>query len=326
MLKHLISLFLIVILSLGAKAQFTNSVSRVAYAEIDSPTSLNGTAVWNHLTSYPVYLPFTFYLHGQAYTAVNVQAGGGINFPGSGYKQLNVWWVAFAGGFYLKDKGTSTSRSSVSYRISGTAGNRVLKVQWKNAGFKQVGSRVDTTDYVDYQIWLFETDSHIEIHFGRSSTSIVTWGGSGSADGTELILQYDTCSNIFCIIGPANLPSYSITNYCSPTATHISGVPDSGIVYNIRSISTGVNVIASEENGLNLYPNPSQGSINVSGISPNTKALKVINLLGVVCSNSPVDASIRSINIPIDGLPAGNYFLTAEDTDGSRIYRRFVKQ
>ena len=296
-----------------------------AYSEIDSATSLNGTSVWTDGTSYPIYLPFSFSVYGQAYTAINVMAGGGINFPGLGYKQLNVWWVAFAGGFYLEDKGTTTSLSPISYSITGGTGAHVLKVQWKNAGFKQVGDSVVSSDFVDYQIWLFEADNHMELHFGASSTSIYTYGGPGSADGTELILEYDACNDMFAIEGPANLPSYAFVNYCSPTATFLDGTPDSGIVYGIVPNLLAINQLQDGKQDLVLSPNPCSDILDVGGLPSNTVGISIINSLGRECDFTAVNAGTKNLSIPIQQFPSGVYFLKCALADGTRYFRKFIK-
>ncbi len=331
MKKGIFIVLLSCLFAFNTQAQFANSTGMSAYAELTSPVSLNGSSTWDYLSSFPIYLPFNFSIYGQTYTALNVMAGGGLNFPGLGVKELKVFWVAFAGGYYLVDKGTTSSLSPIGYTITGATGSQVLKVQWKNAGFKQVGSTVDTSDFVDFQIWLFEADSHMEIHFGTSSTSITTYGGTGSAPGIELIFQFDNCNDLFAIEGPCNLPSYSFVNGCAPFATYINGTPDSGIVYNIHpTATTGIQSQVETKTDIALYPNPVDKDLMISGLpvagSTTGIGVSITNTVGEICFEGVMQPTSGAIRVPIQEFASGVYFAKIKTGDGSFIVRKFVKQ
>lgn len=328
MKKYIFIMLLFCIMGIEAQAQFANTTGMSSYNELTGATSLNGSTVWSNSSIYPIYLPFNFGIYGETYTALSVMAGGGLNFPGLGVKNLNVFWIPFGGGYMLKDKGTTSSLSPIGYTITGASGSQVLKVQWQNAGFVQVGDSASASDFIDYQIWLFESDSHIEIHFGSSSTSIITYGGPGSADGTELIFQFDTCSDLFTIEGPANLPSYSFTNGCNPFATNIDGTPDSGIVYNIHSTTTGINSLTEKKVDIALYPNPVNENLVISGLSETIAGtdITITNTIGSICFDEVIRPASGTITIPVERFASGIYYVKIRTGNGAFVVREFVKQ
>jgi hypothetical protein len=69
----------------------------------------------------------------------------------------------------LIDRGelTGISQSPISYKMEGNAGSRILKIEWKNAGFVgEIGELGTLNDYVNFQVWLFEGSNDVEMHYG----------------------------------------------------------------------------------------------------------------------------------------------------------------
>jgi hypothetical protein len=64
--------------------------------------------------------------------------------------------------------GTDTSRSAISYKICRRLGRRILKIEWKNTGFFDDWSFRGYCDrHLDFQLWLYEKDSRVELHCSR---------------------------------------------------------------------------------------------------------------------------------------------------------------
>ena len=162
---------------------------------------------------------------------------GGIHFPGLGQKELFVWHTPF-GGYLLDEKTSPTDSSSLSYLITGNPGQQVLKIQWKNAGFKQWYSTSDPADFADFQVGLYEDGARIDVRFGPSSTDPGTYGYPGSISdpnpGMSFKWWFDQCSNVLMPSGPANLPGYQFLNICNPNYAFLDGTPMSGITYIIN--------------------------------------------------------------------------------------------
>lgn len=82
----------------------------------------------------------------------------------------------------------------------------------------------------------------------------------------------------------------------------------------IRKISSGLNTqeINSKNGYFNIYPNPTAGHINISGILPGEDQvnISIIDLLGRKVSSSSYKISGGSLNTEIDvDVPAGIYFI-----------------
>lgn len=315
-------------MSLTLKGQYSMNTTLTSYQDITNPISVNNGNIWDEASSYPIYFNFNFTINGQTYTALNIQAGGGINFPGLGTKELLIYHTPF-GGYLLKDKGTATSLSDISYEISGIAGQQILKIQWKNAGFVQWYPTSDTSDFVDFQIWLFESDDHIEIHFGSNSTDPGTYGypdaTSDSNPGPSIKFLFDTCNNMFGVTGPCNLPSYWFYNSCQPNYTFIDGTPSTGVTYNIYPTGTGSFEINSDQ--ISIYPNPASDYLFISRLNNNslTQAIEILDVLGNLCL--VLDNSLNNDNIKvisIKGLAPGIYFLRLTNSDNHFIVKKFL--
>jgi hypothetical protein len=71
---------------------------------------------------------------------------------------------------------------------------------------------------------------------------------------------------------------------------------------------TGVNVY--ESNGIDLYPNPTNGKINVSGVKAGNR-IQVYNSVGAIIRDIAVQSSIETISL--DNQPAGMYMIVIID-------------
>jgi hypothetical protein len=326
------TLFSLILLTAWSSStgQYTMNTTMEPYQELMNPVSLNNGAIWNEGSYFPLYFNFDFKIYGQTYTALSVRGGGGLNFPGLGFKELFMYHTPF-GGYMLKDKGTSYSLSPIDYEIEGDPGQLVLKIQWKNAGFVQWYSTSDTSDFVDFQVWLFEEDNHLEIHSGNSSTDPGTYGypeaTSDPDPGPSIKFEFDTCLNMLCLTGPADLPSYDFYNLCIPNYTFIDGTPSAGITYNIYPLPTGI--FPENSPGMVVFPNPATDRIMVTiqsrDIIPDK--IKVIDLYGRVCISLEAPCKERpSLSIPLTSLKDGMYIMMISGVGMTPVFRQFIKE
>ncbi|MFK7799451.1 MAG: T9SS type A sorting domain-containing protein [Aureispira sp.] len=318
------------IMSSVLMAQYTFNTTSNTYQDLVNPTSLNQGAVWTNSSIYQIYFNFNFEINGQTCTALNVHAGGGLSFPGLGVKELFVVHSPF-GGYFLQDKGTTASQSSIDYTISGIVGERILKIQWKNAGFKPYGLiPPNTADFMNYQIWLFEQNNHIEIRFGSSQFDRTSFGQSPSSNNSTLSVKllYDNCNNMLGLQGAANLPSYWFFNSCVPNYTFISGAPNTGVTYVFRPvIATNINEVI--EHTIEVYPNPTTENILIDGV-PESFGLENITLHDVtgriVLTKQTIGLVDTAISLTLENLPCGIYILKLSGKDGTIYSRKIIKQ
>ena len=282
-MKTLVLILISVLMGYSLQAQYSMNTTYSTYQELINPVSVNNGNVWNSGSDYPIFFNFNFYIYDQNFTALSVRGGGGLNFPGVGCKELFLFHTPF-GGYMLRDKGTTNSLSPIDYEISGNTGQQVLKIQWENAGFEQWFTSSDTSDFVDFQIWLFESDNHIEIHFGSHQADPGTYGypeaTSDPNPGPSIKFEFDTCSNIFALMGPCDLPSYWFMDACQPNYSFIDGTPSNGITYNIYPTNVGLTEKYPEK--IALFPNPASDWIAVYlPASVDDISLLITNALGI---------------------------------------------
>lgn len=202
-------------------------------------------------------------------------------------------------------------------------------MQWKNAGFVQWHSTSSPTDYINFQIWLFEADDHLEIHFGFSNASPGTYGypvnTSMSNPGPCINLHYDQCSSVFNIYGPADLPSYLFYNLCSPNYSFLEGTPSNGIIYNILPSIATATTEARITSALNVFPNPAKDNLQISNAPADIKAITLVNISGQTYETNYTYNSTGELQFSVNNLPDGIYFVKMITASEQVLYQKFLK-
>lgn len=74
----------------------------------------------------------------------------------------------------MTDRGfnnSSAAVSPISYLTTGVAGSRIGKIEFRNAGFY---NDITTNDFINFQIWLYESTNIIEYRYGASNVTKYT--------------------------------------------------------------------------------------------------------------------------------------------------------
>lgn len=153
---------------------YTFSQHNTTYTYLGDSTLL-GSGIPLADQTYPISLPFTFNFDGVDYTQVYASVNGylslGSTDPGSGFWKIAAaeTGTRYISGFDANLRGSTTNNSSVSYKISGTAPNRKLIVQWGNmaiTGFNVMNA--------NFQVHLSESSNQVEIVYGNCTVG--GWG------------------------------------------------------------------------------------------------------------------------------------------------------
>ena len=300
------------------------------YTELNNLTSVNNGEIWDEGASFPVYFDFDFSIFDQTYSSINIMAGG-IVFPGFGYRAIRAFHTPF-GGYLLRDKGTINSVSSIDYEVTGEEGQYVIKVQWKNAGFIQWYPTSDTADYVNFQIWIFQEDGHLELHFGSSQTDPGTYGYPDSTSdpdpGPSIVFVYTSCDSVFCYFNDADNPSYDYFNWCTPNQSFVDGTPSEGITYTITPNPNYTGLPQFNQEHISTFPNPAIDYIRIEAIS-NLSEIVSISILSIHGNTlqeiQDFDTSESNICIDVRNLPAGMYLIKINSNKKS-IIKKFIKK
>jgi len=317
-MKFLYTIFIFTCLSISIFSQnipYYANTELISYEDLSGSTTINGVEVWNSNYSTPVYFNFDFEILGQNYTSLNVLAGG-IEFAGYGDKELMLIHTPF-GGYFMKDRGSSLSESPISYLIEGQEGEKILKIEWKNAGFEEWAAEFDPdNDYTNFQIWLFEEDNHIEIHWGKSMSGY----GDTFSDFIDPLFFIDD-PFAFTFFGTADNPSYDYVDYSEPTYFMIDALPSEGIVYNLYPNLEYTNINhASSSSLFEIYPVPSNGLINIKSnrFDKSNYNIEVYDISGRLCYKSNL-CKTESQVLDLSEYQTGEYLLYIQNSEGTII-------
>ncbi len=204
-------------------------------------------------------------------------------------------------------------------------------------GLNNFGSIVRTTDagqsfqFLD----LYFTNGASSLHFYDSLNGFVgsmsgTYVGNApcaimkTADGgitwycqETPIIESDLGNQIHITFSDIECPSPEICYGSS--ANRISRTFNGGGP--LGEMWTGVAEVKSELNKVSVYPNPTDGLLSISGISPNNKStIKITDTTGRL-----VMTEYNKQQIDVAHLPSGIYFIEVS-TEESRAVHRFVKE
>lgn len=204
------------------------------------------------------------------------------------------------------------SISRVSYLIEGNKGKRIAKIEFDNVKF----SSSEDKDSLFYQLWLYEEDESIEMHFGNSvvNTSFEKLSqGPPSAcgywTGLSLYTNSKDIPNEDLFLTDAN-GGLNVTNKISDACTKL--FPENGKVYRFkRSFNTTAPTHPSE-NLLSIYPNPASSYFTIDFPTPKpTSTLAILDLTGRTIIQQSI--SNQKTNIPIESLINGLYLIKLDD-------------
>lgn len=233
---------------------FTQSSS--SYSLLTSPSLVSSASPWTSSSTFTVPLGFTFTYMGTDFTSLYVKGDGTACFDALGYYVLHPFGVA------LVDKGTSSSLSPISYKVTGVSPNKIIKIEWKNTGFEGQPSST-----AHFQLWLYQTTHKIEFHYGTISVvtpSLAYQGRSGASIGIKKLSSASWCDYGRALVGtvPAeecidHSGTYSAYDFC------LTGTPASGTVY---EFIPGISSLTEETSPLfRVYPNPASTTLHVDG-------------------------------------------------------------
>ena len=166
---------------------YTLSTFTQPYSDLTGATSVNNGEIWDD-PDYLIPVSFPFVLLGSDVSL--------LEFYGAGATLRSTTEDPFVDAYVfpfevdLIDRGElegDESLSPISYKVEGSAGNHILKVEWKNAGSYNELDENGTLDmFVNFQLWLFEGSNKIEFHIGPSlinDPDAFYFGETGPAGG-----------------------------------------------------------------------------------------------------------------------------------------------
>jgi hypothetical protein len=134
-----------------------------AYAPLTNATDVGFAVDWDDTVSDAINLPFTFKYQNTPVSTVRIETYGSLFLNDLMHEDVDMGHIT---GVYMDY--VSAGRGKVFYTTTGTAGNRIFKVEYRNVGRYNDDNGTDT---LNFQIWLYESDNAIEYRGGYSNVS-----------------------------------------------------------------------------------------------------------------------------------------------------------
>ncbi len=279
-----------------AQFNYVLTTSMEPYADLTGSTSVNNGEVWDD-PDYTIPLPFAFELNGEEISSLTF-VGSGSDLGTEISPDFSVAMSPFSVDLIDRGVGTMNSQSPISYKVEGSPGNRIFKIEWKNAGSFDEFDDLGTTEmFVNFQVWLFEGSNRVEFHYGPSSITDADLFYLGETGAIVAIASIDFnlggLFNANFLTGPTSNP------ILTDMESYIDGTPEDGMVY-ILSVNLPLDVEVIGVDGTCGLSNGSASANPSGGVEPYT-----------------YDWSNGATTQTISDLQAGSYTVTVTDASGA---------
>jgi len=295
------------------------------YADLQNTVSLNNGNVWNYDSSYNIPVTnFNFSINGIPVDTITAWAGKGLLFNGSDIFTVDLFLFGYATvyggtlGSLLTSKGQTTSLSPISYKYDlDSVGGKILKVEWKNCGIDPLWTS-DTSVYINYQIWLFETDQHIELHYGPNDLNNILIPG-------PYVSFYCFGDYGIYISGNESAPTEYWCDFTQAFYSPLNSTPSLDRVYylNLNPLFTGVASTISLVSS-NAYPNPFNISCTIRFVNTGNNGIFSLYDSKGRCVRKITGITGNELNIDREELQPGIYFYQAISLDGHQENGKLV--
>ncbi len=150
-----------IVLSSYGQQSYYHAYSTGTYTNLSGSTSLNNGQIWED-PEYHIAIGFNFDFFGTVFDSIYVSDY--VWFDENIKYSILAYYADFI------DRSTTSSVSPISYLLTGSPGTQILKIEWNNAGFREEFISDSTfTDYINVQLWLYESTNNIEVRIGPNS-------------------------------------------------------------------------------------------------------------------------------------------------------------
>lgn len=301
---------LFAVFTVNAQNFYNFSEFQQDYQDLQEPISINNGQVWYWDTFSEVTMPFNFSVGGQPVDRFLfdddnfVLLAPGVNYATT---ETGVYYLAIS-SLWVQDRSYSTgvSTSPISYKVEGEDGNRILKLEVKNAGLEEtlyLGISEDSF-YVNYQVWVYEADQSIEFRYGEhnvTDTEYVT-------EGEGILIGFGDNNQISLVSGNVESPVYAeYTEDTLPMDGYtLNAHPANGTVYRFTPSGTA-SVPGFALAKMELYPNPASSTLYLKSDTAFS-SYTVYDVTGkIILQNNNVGSDTVTINV--EGIAPGVYFV-----------------
>jgi len=335
--KHLL-IAVICLITLNIQAQnYQFSVSTDSYIDLTGSTSLNNGVTWDD-PEFAIPIGFEFQYFDSLYTQIFIEDeafGGALSLNDS--EDIVPMFIPYAadiidrGYDFVMDDYTQTSQSNISYLLDGTEGSRILKIEWNNVGFygEMDGDNV-STDYTNFQLWLYEGSNDLEVRFGPNSITqpnLCYEGDPGTFVGLIEEVNYFNgffVGEVILLVGDPAAPTTTTAPYYYNLPTFNGTIPE-GTVYKFEPMTVSTSDVLMDDAQIMLVPNPSNDYFQIIFDESNDKLINsnimITNGQGQVVK----EFKFTREAIDISDMSVGMYFVQIHTASGM-ITRKLIKK
>lgn len=215
--------------------------------------------------------------------------------------------------------------SEITHNTTGNAGNRITKIQYKDAGFAEEIYWSDSTadNTINFQLWFYEENGILEIHFGESNIidpDLIFYEnpGPGIAIGSNLNFEDENAGWGALVIGdPAN-PSLLQGDFYDVEGS-LNAMPESGRVYRFTpSLTIGLDNTKAPE--FSIYPTIAKSEIWVKDTNVANATYRIMDIAGKEIQKGKLETET---SIDVSSFKTGLYIISI---DGMNSSAKFIKR
>ncbi len=325
-IKSMLIVMLLISAGFGRAQFYELQVSSGTYAPLNDAVSLNNGMTWDdpHFT---IPLGFTFnYLNSEINNIYIVEYGYGAHLGTSeALSGTTDALIAYSPDLVDRnynldlDEPTTGALSDISYQLEGASGDRILKIQWENAGFyDEIAETGESQSYMNFQLWLYENGSAIELHFGPNSIQtpgLIYSNEKGPVVG--FIEDYDIDEDemrgeAWELKGNYNEATMRQVNNIDNFKGMNNSIVD-GTIYRFSKLVSGIVKDSELPTNGQLFPNPCTTTFNLTSSPDKLSTVLIYDAIGQRVLTIPYTGEA----IDVSGLEKGLYFV--EYLEGNKL-------
>lgn len=315
----LLALCLSITQSNAQQELYSYSTFQEGYTDLVSPVSVNNGQVWKSNGFGSFQVPFSFKIAGN-----NIAQFFFIDDHFFFMTDTFDVYLMTVSGINIQDKNYAegVSQSPISYKVEGTSGNRILKMEVKNAGSEtEVQVKQTNNLFLNFQIWIYEGTNVIEYRYGDSNITKNDMTMLEEKDSLLIGMGDEDLNYGFFVYGNTTPPSFielTNANEGSEDQYRNTSYPVNGTVYRFTPTSTA-GTDEFNKTKFNLYPNPVTDVVQVSLEKAKTEEYTIIDTNGKTIRKGSLNALENTLYL--GELNSGLYFIKIGNTT-----KKFIKK
>lgn len=299
---------LLTTITVSAQNYYNFTQSTATYADLGTPTNMNGNAAWMYDDFGPIASAFPVYVFGETFTSFGFEDDNFVLVKTLPAGEEYVYVAPLSA--YVQDRnttGTGAGQSPISYKVEGTTGSRILKLELKNAGLEEEFDTVGTTNlFLNYQVWFYEADKSIEFRFGPNNVTNIAMLNSEATYWSIFLYEATNGDKSGAVTGNTTTPTYGEYTDATQITTNLNALPAANTVY--RFAVNPLAVKDQEKIEFSMFPNPASDVLNLTFPEAVNKPYSVYDLMGREVLKGSLNNTAQA-QINVSTLQKGSYIL-----------------